>query len=307
MALRGLASRSVSGLERTIWQSGTRSASHVSPLSLHRLLPLQGAQASHRKLMSHVPDYEAKYRDKLVQKAREKGVETVEQLKQQIKEAQRPVPVTKAAGLGRTESIANDGKTAGKPGQTPGRMKRSPQNLPPDVKSLDQVMKLDKLHDKTGDEISEIWTQYHANKDTISAAIPTATYQQLLQVARKNPIFVLPLPREGQGVEFYFLQFDYHQVHFTSLIEYKTNQSNARPFLTLTHYTDFIDRGVVLMRGEVDSEKNMLDVQAAQLLALLMQQFYITGGDEKRKLLETFNQRPDEFDYRELLEAAEKI
>ncbi|KAJ2534244.1 hypothetical protein IWW43_002467 [Coemansia sp. RSA 1935] len=306
MALRGLASRSVSGLRRTIWQGGVRSASHVSPLSLHRLLPLQGAQASHRKLMSHVPDYEAKYRDKLVQKAREKGVDTVEQLKQQIKEAQRPVPATKAADLKRSGSIADNGKTVEKPEQKPDRVKRRSQNLPPDVKSLDQVMKLDMLNDKTCDEISEIWTQYHANKDTISAAIPTATYQQLLQVARKNPIFVLPLPREGQGVEFYFLQFDYHQVHFTSLIEYKTNQSNARPFLTLTHYTDFIDRGVVLMRGEVDS-KNMLNVQAAQLLALLMQQFYITGGEEKRKLLETFNQRPDEFDYRELLEAAEKI
>ncbi|KAJ2202742.1 hypothetical protein EV180_007582, partial [Coemansia sp. RSA 518] len=176
--------------------------------------------------------------------------------------------------------------TVEKPEQKPDRVKRSSQNLPPDVKSLDQVMKLDMLNDKTCDEISEIWTQYHANKDTISAAIPTATYQQLLQVARKNPIFVLPLPREGQGIEFYFLQFDYHQVHFTSLIEYKTNQSNARPFLTLTHYTDFIDRGVVLMRGEVDS-KNMLNVQAAQLLSLLMQQFYITGGEEKRKLLET--------------------
>ncbi|KAJ1779310.1 hypothetical protein LPJ77_001449 [Coemansia sp. RSA 2523] len=306
MALRGLASRSVSGLRRAIWQGGVRSASHVSPLSLHRLLPLQGAQASHRKLMSHVPDYEAKYRDKLVQKAREKGVDTVEQLKQQIKEAQRPVPATKAADLKRSGSIADNGKTVEKPEQKPDRVKRRSQNLPPDVKSLDQVMKLDMLNDKTCDEISEIWTQYHANKDTISAAIPTATYQQLLQVARKNPIFVLPLPREGQGVEFYFLQFDYHQVHFTSLIEYKTNQSNARPFLTLTHYTDFIDRGVVLMRGEVDS-KNMLNVQAAQLLALLMQQFYITGGEEKRKLLETFNQRPDEFDYRELLEAAEKI
>ncbi|KAJ2345897.1 hypothetical protein GGF43_005105, partial [Coemansia sp. RSA 2618] len=283
MVLTGLTSRSVFGLTHVIARSGARAASHAPPLSLHRLQSLQaiGSHSPHRKLMSHIPDYESKYRDKLVQKARERGMETVDELKHTLKEAAKH---TEAAPAGR--AAASDPRSA--------RMQRSAQNLPPDVKSLDQMMRLDRLEGKTADEIGEIWTQYHAQRDdTIAAVIPTHVYQRLLQTARRNPIFVLPLPRENQGVELYFMQFDFHQVHFTSLLEYKTNQTQARPFLTLTHYTDFIDRGVVLMRGEVDTERRMLDAQGAQLLALLMQQFYITGGEEKRKLLETFNQRPE--------------
>ncbi|KAJ1845091.1 hypothetical protein LPJ73_004962, partial [Coemansia sp. RSA 2703] len=156
-------------------------------------------------------------------------------------------------------------------------------------------------------EIGEIWNQYHATKDTISAAIPATTYGDLLAVAKKNPLFVLPLPRES-GVEFFFLQFDHHQVHFTSLLEYKQNTVNARPYLTLTHYTDLMDsKGVVLMRGEMDGEQKFIDVQNAQYLALQMQMFYVTGGPEKRSLVEKFNQKPELFDYQELLEQAEKL
>ncbi|KAI9473359.1 ATP11 protein-domain-containing protein [Coemansia mojavensis] len=253
--------------------------------------------------MSHVPDYEAKYQQKLLERARQEGVETVEELKQKILERQQQ-PAAKPSGSKATSSaqIKSTKSTTNRQ-----QKQRVSQNLPPGVKSLDQVMKVELLENKTAEEIGEIWTTYHATKDTVSAAIPAETYQRLLQVARKNPLFVLPLPREGQGVEFYFMQFDFHQVHFTSLLEYKTNQAQARPYLTLTHYTDFMDRGIVLMRGELDSERNLLDVPNAQYLALQMQQFYITGGDEKRRLVEAFNHHPDQFDYRQLIDAAQKI
>lgn len=94
-------------------------------------------------------------------------------------------------------------------------------------------------------------------------------------LARKHPQFVLPLPREGGGQEFFFLQWAFYEhgestVIFTSLEEYKLKQGYARPFLTLTHWTDLVEEeepssssspetsseeqgGAVLMRGEITS------------------------------------------------------
>ncbi|KAJ1940017.1 hypothetical protein FBU59_003933, partial [Linderina macrospora] len=215
------------------------------------------------------------------------------------------------------QQSAEQPKGSGNAGQTAGHVKSersldrnsnlSANNLPPGVKSLDEIMRIDLLSDKTSEEVGHIWNQYHATKDTISAAIPASTYKDLLKTAAKNPLFVIPLPRE-EGVEFFFLQFDYHQVYFTSLLEYKTNTVSARPYLTLTHYTDLMDsKDVVLMRGELDDTSKMIDTSNAQYLALQMQQFYVIGGEEKRKILDKFNHKPEEFDYNELMEAAQKL
>ncbi|KAJ1724939.1 hypothetical protein LPJ53_000865 [Coemansia erecta] len=280
-------------------RTGARGASHVSPLTLSRLTPL--GYRSGVKLMSHVPNYDEKYRSKLLEKAKAEGVSSIEELKKKIKHSATSSTANATASdksLPQTTTASSKKADAAKSRQS---------NLPPSVKTLDQILRIDLLESKNTQEIGEIWNQYHATKDTISAAIPAATYGDLLAVAKKNPLFVLPLPRES-GVEFFFLQFDHHQVHFTSLLEYKQNTVNARPYLTLTHYTDLMDsKDVVLMRGEMDGEQKFIDVQNAQYLALQMQMFYVTGGPEKRGLVEKFNQQPELFDYQELLEQAEKL
>ncbi|KAJ2661500.1 hypothetical protein IWW48_002367 [Coemansia sp. RSA 1200] len=301
-----------------IW-AATRQATHVSsafgkPSNL--LLATQRGTKQPKYHLSSIPDYEEKYHAQLMRRAREKGVDSVEELKRLVKEQQqqhsdggrvadqsgrtqtkdRPETPRKAEPLKDTHRVLDRSSNA------------SASNLPPDVKSLDQIMRLDKLGDKTSEEISKIWTAFHTTTDCISAAIPACTYRDLLAVARKNPLFIIPLPRD-QGIEFFFLQFDYHRVHFTPLIEYKTNTVNARPLLTLTHYTDLADsKGLVLMRGELEGRSNaLLDSQNAQYLALQLQQFYVTGGPEKRALLERFNQKPESFDYNELVQAAQKL
>ncbi|KAJ2745058.1 hypothetical protein GGI20_002467 [Coemansia sp. BCRC 34301] len=262
--------------------SGRRAASHASPLAMSWLL---GAV----KQMSHVPNYEEKYRAKLQQRVREQGCSNIEELKRKAKDALAAT----------AQAMKPEGASAN----------QSNSNLPPSVKALDQIMRLDLLADRSASEIGELWTAYHTSKaGVVSAVIPADTYRRLQQTARTNPLFVLPLPRADQGVEFFLLQCDYHQVHFTSLAEYKTHTVQARPVLTLTHYTDLMDdRGVVLMRGELDPENRAFNVQNAQLLALLMQLFYVSGGPEKRALLETFNHRPAEFDYARLIEAAQTL
>ncbi|KAJ1822795.1 hypothetical protein LPJ56_000618 [Coemansia sp. RSA 2599] len=288
----------------TKFAKAVREASHVSPLAMGKLHPLWTAQLG-AKRMSHVPNYEEKYREKLLEKAKAEGVSTIDELKQKVIKEHRQSSSVPEEKTPQTPKAVGAREVEKRP--LPSRRNKGDSNLPPNVKTLDQIMRLDLLEPKDAEEIGHIWNQYHATKNTISAAIPIETYRGLLEVARKNPLFVLPLPRD-EGVEFFFLQFDHHQVHFTSLIEYKTNTVNARPYLTLTHYTDLAEsKGVVLMRGELDSECNLIDTQNAQYLALQMQQFYVTGGPEKRAILENFNQRPELFNYQELIDLAQKL
>ncbi|KAJ2709644.1 hypothetical protein H4R19_004147 [Coemansia spiralis] len=292
---------------------GRRAASHAPALATGGLVAVWRQAGVGRKLMSHVPDYEAKYRSKLLERARAAGVSTVDELKQRISdEAAAAAKRRQERSIGADTGATADATAGAGAGQAKAQPTRPPKPgkqsaLPPNVKTLDQIVRLELLEGKSTDEIGEIWNGYHAGRDGISAVIPAATYQELTAVAKKNPLFVLPLPR-SEGVEFFFLQFNYHQVHFTSLLEYKMATTSARPYLTLTHYTDLMDsKGVVLMRGEVDTTVNHVDAHNAQYLALQMQQFYVTGGPAKRQLLELFNQNPAEFDYRALVDAAAKL
>lgn len=141
----------------------------------------------------------------------------------------------------------------------------------------------------------------------MSAAIPVETYTRLHANTREYPLFIVPLPRDGQGVEFYFLQNQGHQTFFTSLIEYRTHGSNSRPHLVLTHYTDLVDRtGLVLMRGEV-ADKVPLKTEEAAILVHGLQKFYVTGGPEALEQLKNFKERPTEFDYRKVMDIMDRV
>lgn len=181
------------------------------------------------------------------------------------------------------------------------------------------------------DTISQIWQTLHTAKSMsnpsryLSATIPAPLYATMHALARQHPQFVLPLPRPGGATEFFFLQWAFYDdgqatVIFTSLEEYKVKQAWARPFLTLTHWTDLAkgEGQAVLMRGEITStappkaaiqkdlppgavappteakERYLLSVADAQLLVLGMQRFYnLESGEaadrERRKeVLEGF-------------------
>ena len=42
-------------------------------------------------------------------------------------------------------------------------------------------MKTDLLKDKSKEEISEIWREYHSNKDAVSAVIPAEMFEKMSQ------------------------------------------------------------------------------------------------------------------------------
>jgi ATP synthase F1 complex assembly factor 1 len=174
----------------------------------------------------------------------------------------------------------------------------------------------------------------------------------MLAAAEKYPAFIVPIrrirdatapPAEGEsdnGYEFYFLQWDFHDVPFTPstggdpfvkppssespnpristvmftpLEEYKLRATFATPYLVLTNYTDFAStHGLALLGGEITprsgaSGNYMLSQEDAQQLSMAIQKFYLWGDGEGEggKLLRTFHEQPEEFKWEDLLKVAE--
>ncbi|XP_030370048.1 ATP synthase mitochondrial F1 complex assembly factor 1 [Scaptodrosophila lebanonensis] len=171
-------------------------------------------------------------------------------------------------------------------------------------KKLEDVMKLELIADKSAEEISQIWLEYHKTKDVLAATLTKSQYELLISRAKEHPIFLLPLPR-SEGFEFIMLQFAANTVHFTPLLAYQVHKENAPECLTLVHYTEVEDKGIVLMRGEYDTK--VLTAQEAQCLANELQMFYYKTDESKLKLLETFTKRPDEFKHMDLIKEVENI
>lgn len=84
-------------------------------------------------------------------------------------------------------------------------------------------MKLELIQDKSAEEITKIWQEYHIHKDVIAATVPADDYNVIYEHAIKHPIFLFPIPR-SQGFEFIMAQFQRNSVHFTPLICYQVRK-----------------------------------------------------------------------------------
>ncbi|XP_034736411.1 ATP synthase mitochondrial F1 complex assembly factor 1 isoform X1 [Etheostoma cragini] len=165
--------------------------------------------------------------------------------------------------------------------------KSSPSN------TLDSILNLEMIADKTGEEIAELWMKYYATKDTISAVIPTQMYEVILSRSKSCPMFLYALPQK-EGYEFFLGQWSGPELHFTSLINVQMLGENAPSQLILYHYPDLKDeKGVVLMTAELDPK--FITVHQAQCLANQVQMFYGTQREETYRLVETFNHHPADF------------
>lgn len=109
-------------------------------------------------------------------------------------------------------------------------------------------------------------------------------------------------------------------VLYTPLQEYKLRQTFATPYLVLTMYTDLAaTHGIVLLRGEItptgtghSSSKGryMMSQEDAQLLVIALQRFYLwtkskESGKDGIELLMAFHEKPQEFEWKDLLRFSE--
>ncbi|XP_026179085.1 ATP synthase mitochondrial F1 complex assembly factor 1 [Mastacembelus armatus] len=170
-------------------------------------------------------------------------------------------------------------------------------------KTLGSILNLDLIQDKAGEEVAELWMRYYSTKDTISAVIPTQTYEVILGRSRSCPMFLYALPQK-EGYEFFLGQWSGHELHFTSLINVQTLGDNAPSQLILYHYPDLKEKGVVLMTAEMDPK--FITVHQAQCLANQVQLFYGTQRQETYRLVEMFNHHPADFKHMSVIAELEQ-
>ncbi|OQE44243.1 hypothetical protein PENCOP_c002G06376 [Penicillium coprophilum] len=302
----------------------------------------------------HDPKYVLdKYRSKLDQKAKEEGHESVESLKEaydkKIQELRRKAstPVTPEPETP-TSTTAVPGTTPAFHPPPPPQESRTAQvarkvsgDSSP-VKPLSTYLDVEKIRELPAKEIEALWRlRFAGNSNAITAAIPLDTYKRMIQSARENPQFILPLPRPqtaeeaeqtpegvtGTAADIHFLQWAFHPpaegstlspsnnhtstVIFTNLGVYKMHGAFAQPHTTVTHHLDLADeKGLVLMHGQIIPEGGVSAAEATWLVSCV-QRFYDFEGlasGRKSELVRMFTRGDVEnFKVEELLVEAEKL
>lgn len=281
-----------------------------------------------------------KYRAKLDQKAKQEGLGNIEELKavyadkineQRKKEAVNPPGPFIPQAPDTPVSQPNGGPL---PTNSIPEAARDVPRIPPTgadkpaIKTLNDIINLDKARELPDKELAAIWRLRHAGSPfNICAIIPASTYRAMEQIAREKPQFVLPVPHESQGAEIHFLQWTFDAasktstVLFTQLAEYKNRGEFAQPHTTITHHLDLADdRSLVLMQGQLVEDRG-IKPDEARWLVMCLQKFY--GGweaseaalegerkertVERRKLLEWFANGDSRFSVEKLLEEAERM
>lgn len=73
----------------------------------------------------------------------------------------------------------------------------------------------------------------------------------------------------------------------------------------MVHYTEFSDKGIVLMRGEFDTK--VINPQEAQCLINQLQLYYSQNNASKLQLLERFTKEPAKFKHDDVIKELENI
>ncbi|MCJ1234118.1 hypothetical protein MMC14_002076 [Varicellaria rhodocarpa] len=281
-----------------------------------------------------------KYKEKLDRKAKEQGLNNVNELKEVYKEKiqslKKKATIDPSISSPTTSTTSTPSTSPFPPPPPPPRLPSKHPPLPPPpqpspttkpppgIKTLSSFIDVPKTLSLPPREIEYIWRLRHAPHPTsLCATIPYSTYARIETTARAHPQFILPLPRDQRtsggvesGAEIHFLQWTFPSsttttVLFTHLAEYKLRGEYSQPHTTVTHHLDLAGpKGLVLLQGSV-VEGRGVSVEEGRWLLMCLQKFY-GGGEEsgegkRRRLLERFSQGDGGFRVEELLEEAEKI
>ena len=164
------------------------------------------------------------------------------------------------------------------------------------ARKLGDIVKLPLLRAKEAGEIKEIWSAYHAKRaDACARSLESTQASLLVDRAQAAPLQLHPV-RRGEGHFLLLSQFQ-HRKHFlfTFLEDYKKNAALARPYLTLTLHDDLAkDRGLVLLRGDVETE--LAKAEAEFLVGQTLQSYCVLSRFSAPSGPLTFNQEPKRFD-----------
>ncbi|KAM0944585.1 hypothetical protein DsansV1_C11g0110351 [Dioscorea sansibarensis] len=169
-------------------------------------------------------------------------------------------------------------------------------------KPLNSIIDLDRAQNYPQEELVSIWDDYHLGRGHIGASMKATLYSLMEQRAATCRYFVIPLWK-GSGYTSMFIQVQMPYILFTGLEDYKARGTQASPFLTVTHYTEFADsKDIVLIRGDVVFTSKLSDLEAKWLMETA-QSFYL--NDTRYKLVERFNKETHEFEFKDVLQTLE--
>ncbi|KAM9913162.1 hypothetical protein OXX69_001858 [Metschnikowia pulcherrima] len=266
-----------------------------------------------------------RYRSQLEKKARQIGVSSIDELKENLKEeieskkkemnAVDPLKELEAFEKEQAQKLRQK-LAAKKDSKIRGAIDASIPKAP--YKTLSSFVDVEKLRELPEKEMTYIWkARFEANERAITAALNASQFGNLFANAFKNPSFVLPLPKDGDGYEMHFVQWSFvgpHTTHcmLTSLAEYKLHKEYAKPHTTLMFHQELLgDSGVVLMNGQLEQDVP-LSVEEASLLVLNVQRFYgamtaSSSAERKLELLRAFTQGDSAFSMDKLIEEAASL
>lgn len=182
-------------------------------------------------------------------------------------------------------------------------------------KTLSSFVDVGKMAELPEKELQFIWkARFQSKEGAMHATLNATQFANIYANAFKNPNFILPLPKEGQGYEMHFVQWAFvgpYTTHcmLTSLAEYKLHKEYAKPHTTLMFHQELVDdSGLVMMNGQLETDSH-LTLDEAQLLVLNVQRFYgglteSSGSARKLALLNAFTQGSTHFDMDNLIEEA---
>ncbi|KAJ9503482.1 hypothetical protein LTR99_002244 [Exophiala xenobiotica] len=158
-----------------------------------------------------------KYRDKLEQKAKQEGHETISSLKEayadkikNYKSSSSTLPTPHPQSTPSSHSPFQPPPPPSQPtsqAAAPGAQSKAPsapKSNTPGIRPLSSYLDLDKVSTLPSKEVEYIWRLRHANDPlSLCAVVPLETYNRIYRTARNHPQFVLPLPRptaeDGSG------------------------------------------------------------------------------------------------------------
>ncbi|XP_042513140.1 ATP synthase mitochondrial F1 complex assembly factor 1 isoform X2 [Macadamia integrifolia] len=169
-------------------------------------------------------------------------------------------------------------------------------------KPLDSIMDIERAKNWSPEDLTSIWDDYHLGRGHIGTAMKAKLYHLMEQRANPWRHFVIPLWK-GSGFTTMFVQVQLPHILFTGLEDYKARGTQAAPYFTATHYTEFADsKDLVLIHGDVVFTSKLSDSEAKWLLETT-QSFYL--NDVRYKLVERFNRDTHEFEFNDVLRALE--
>lgn len=167
-------------------------------------------------------------------------------------------------------------------------------------KPLDSIMDVERVKDRSPDDITSIWDDYHLGRGHVGASMTAKLYYLMEQRAADCRYFVVPLWK-GSGYATMFAQVQMPHMIFTGLEDYKARGTQASPYFTVSYYKEFAEsKDLVLIRGDVVFTSKLTDEEAKWLLETT-QSFYL--NDARYKLVERFNKETHDFEFKDVLQA----